>query len=253
MSLVAPTLQWFFTDRLTTQRQASQHTIASYRDTCRLLLRIHARPNRQATVSVGLGRPRRRRRHCVPRAPRNRSRQWPTHPQRPADRDQVTVRLRLAAAPRARHLDRAGVGHPTEAIRQGDRGLPRRRRGGRAVGGAEPSHLGRPARLRADGPGHPDRPAHLRAARPQPRRHCARDRWARPLRRQGPQTAVRPDDRPSQINRRSLAARTRRETHPIPSSSPAPGAASVSTPSNDGSRCTPKPQQRNAPRYEENT
>jgi len=44
MSLVAPTLQGFFTDRLSTQRQASQHTIASYRDTCRLLLQfMHGR------------------------------------------------------------------------------------------------------------------------------------------------------------------------------------------------------------------
>ena len=38
MSLLAPTLQAFFTDRLILQRQASQHTIAAYRDTFRLLL-----------------------------------------------------------------------------------------------------------------------------------------------------------------------------------------------------------------------
>jgi site-specific recombinase XerD len=38
MSLVAPTLQAFFTDRLTRQLQASPRTIASYRDTLRLLL-----------------------------------------------------------------------------------------------------------------------------------------------------------------------------------------------------------------------
>jgi site-specific recombinase XerD len=47
MSSVAPTLQSFFTDGLTTQRQASEHTIASYRDTCRLLLEfIHRRTGR---------------------------------------------------------------------------------------------------------------------------------------------------------------------------------------------------------------
>ena len=47
MSSVAPTLQLFFTDRLTTQRQASEHTIASYRDTCRLLLEfMHRRTGR---------------------------------------------------------------------------------------------------------------------------------------------------------------------------------------------------------------
>ena len=38
MTLLAPTLQAFFTERLMTQRQASPHTIAGYRDTMRLLL-----------------------------------------------------------------------------------------------------------------------------------------------------------------------------------------------------------------------
>ena len=38
MTTIAPTLQAFFTDRLMTQRRASRHTIASYRDTIRLLL-----------------------------------------------------------------------------------------------------------------------------------------------------------------------------------------------------------------------
>ena len=38
MSSLAPLLQGFFSDRLITQRRASAHTIASYRDTIRLLL-----------------------------------------------------------------------------------------------------------------------------------------------------------------------------------------------------------------------
>jgi integrase/recombinase XerD len=38
MTALAPTLQAFFTDRLTRQRQASPHTIAAYRDTWRLLI-----------------------------------------------------------------------------------------------------------------------------------------------------------------------------------------------------------------------
>ena len=37
MTLVAPTLQAFFTERLMRQRQASPHTVAAYRDTFRLL------------------------------------------------------------------------------------------------------------------------------------------------------------------------------------------------------------------------
>jgi integrase/recombinase XerD len=42
MSLLAPTLQAFFSDRLLAQRGASSHTIAAYRDTFRLLLRYAA-------------------------------------------------------------------------------------------------------------------------------------------------------------------------------------------------------------------
>ncbi|MEB3065322.1 site-specific integrase [[Mycobacterium] zoologicum] len=38
MSPVAPTLQAFFTDRLINQRQVSPRTIASYRDSLRLLV-----------------------------------------------------------------------------------------------------------------------------------------------------------------------------------------------------------------------
>ena len=44
MTLIAPTLQAFFTDRLLQQRQASPQTIAAYRDTLRLLLTfVHKR------------------------------------------------------------------------------------------------------------------------------------------------------------------------------------------------------------------
>lgn len=38
MTLVAPTLESFFTDRLAKQRFASPRTVASYRDALRLLL-----------------------------------------------------------------------------------------------------------------------------------------------------------------------------------------------------------------------
>ena len=38
MTLIAPTLQTWFTDRLARQLQASPRTIASYRDTLKLLL-----------------------------------------------------------------------------------------------------------------------------------------------------------------------------------------------------------------------
>ena len=48
MTALAPTLQAFFTDRLTRQRQASPHTVAAYRDTWRLLVAFaSARTSRQ--------------------------------------------------------------------------------------------------------------------------------------------------------------------------------------------------------------
>jgi site-specific recombinase XerC len=43
MTAIAPVLQSFFTDRLMTQLHASPHTIASYRDTMRLLLAYASR------------------------------------------------------------------------------------------------------------------------------------------------------------------------------------------------------------------
>jgi site-specific recombinase XerC len=38
MTALAPTLEAFFTQRLITQKQASRHTIAAYRNAFRLLL-----------------------------------------------------------------------------------------------------------------------------------------------------------------------------------------------------------------------
>jgi site-specific recombinase XerD len=50
MTLIAPTLQAFFTDRLAKQRQASPRTIAAYRDTLRLLLGfVHQQTGKRAS------------------------------------------------------------------------------------------------------------------------------------------------------------------------------------------------------------
>ena len=50
MTLIARTLQAFFTDRLASQRQASPRTIAAYRDTLRLLLVfVHRRTGKPPT------------------------------------------------------------------------------------------------------------------------------------------------------------------------------------------------------------
>ena len=48
MTRLAPVLESFFTDHLMTQRQASPNTVASYRDTYRLLLaHLRARTGKQ--------------------------------------------------------------------------------------------------------------------------------------------------------------------------------------------------------------
>lgn len=50
MTLIAPTLQAFFTERLAQQRQASPRTVAAYRDALKLLLQFtHARTGRSPT------------------------------------------------------------------------------------------------------------------------------------------------------------------------------------------------------------
>jgi len=52
---LAALLQSFFTTRLMTQRKVSPHTIASYRDTFRLLLQFAQKRLRQAPSQLGLG------------------------------------------------------------------------------------------------------------------------------------------------------------------------------------------------------
>ena len=43
MTVLAPTLQAYFTDRLIRQRRVSPHTIRAYRDTIRLLVTFAAK------------------------------------------------------------------------------------------------------------------------------------------------------------------------------------------------------------------
>ena len=68
-------LEGFFTERLMHQRQASPHTIASYRDTFSLLLRfVQERTNKAPSTSVVTGSGCARGR-CLPGSPRTRARQ----------------------------------------------------------------------------------------------------------------------------------------------------------------------------------
>ena len=54
MSALAPTLQAFFTDRLVRERGASPRTIASCRDTWRLLVDFAARRSRRSPSSLDI-------------------------------------------------------------------------------------------------------------------------------------------------------------------------------------------------------
>jgi site-specific recombinase XerD len=54
MTLLAPLLQAFFTDRLVRQRRVSEHTVAAYRDTFRLLLRFAAEKSGRAPSELAL-------------------------------------------------------------------------------------------------------------------------------------------------------------------------------------------------------
>jgi integrase/recombinase XerD len=55
MSLLAPTLEAFFSDRLITQKNASPRTIAAYRDTFRLLLRFAQHQTGQQPCELDFG------------------------------------------------------------------------------------------------------------------------------------------------------------------------------------------------------
>ncbi len=55
MTSLAPILESFFTDRLLTQRQASPHTVAAYRDTLRLLLGFVHRETGKLPAQLDLG------------------------------------------------------------------------------------------------------------------------------------------------------------------------------------------------------
>jgi integrase/recombinase XerD len=55
MTVLAPTLEAFFTDRLLSQRQASPHTIAAYRDAFRLLLGFAADQSGKQPCNLDIG------------------------------------------------------------------------------------------------------------------------------------------------------------------------------------------------------
>ena len=244
MTLIAPTLQAFFSDRLAKQLHASPRTIASYRDTLRLLLCFAQDTDRQSALGAGLGRPRRAADRRVPRPPRDRASQQRTDAQPAAHRDPLAVLLRRAAPPRARRRDRARAEHPTQAVRPTDRHLPHRRGIPRVDRRGATGPLGRPAR---PGDAHaraPRRPAGLRADRGQLRRRRARAPARTSASKAKAASTGRsrsPHDAQAVLavwlnERAGTAGRTR-------CSRPAPADDSPATPSSAASPPTPRPPQ----------
>src|SRR6266487_3241344 len=116
MTALAPILQAFFTDRLIAQRHVSEHTIASYRDTFRLLLgyAVAKTGKKPSALDIAdLDAVDRR----VPRPPRTRPAQQRAHPQQPAGRDPLDVRLRGSAPSRARRGHPAGARDTSKTLR----------------------------------------------------------------------------------------------------------------------------------------
>ena len=148
MSALAPALEAFFTERLISQRHASPHTIASYRDAWRLLLRfIHARTGKEpAQLDLAdLGAP-------VISA-------FLEHLEQERRNSARTRNARLAAIhsffhyaalrhPEHAGADRPGPGHPAQTL-PADRGLlPDQARARRPGGSTRPGQLDRLSRSR---------------------------------------------------------------------------------------------------------
>jgi len=106
MTLLAPTLQAFFTDRLINQKNASPRTIAAYRDTMRLLLRFASEKTGTGTGSTGHRAARRAAGRRFPRPSRARPRQQSPDPQRALGGDPFALPLRRIASSRACAHDR---------------------------------------------------------------------------------------------------------------------------------------------------
>ena len=114
MTLLAPTLQTFFTERLMTQRQASPHTIAGYRDTMRLLLAFAHEQTGKPPSKLELDDLDAELISAFLDAPRDRNAATAPGPATPAWRRSIAVPLRRVQAPRARRGDRTRARDPAK-------------------------------------------------------------------------------------------------------------------------------------------
>ena len=191
MTALAPTLQAFFTDGSSGQRQASPHTIAGYRDTFRLLLRFATDRTRTPACELDfadLDAPLIAAFLTTWRHERGNSVRTRNH--------RLAAIHSLFGYAALRHPEHAasstGPGHPAQAVRTQPGHLPHRRRGRRPARRLRPIHLDRAPRPRHDHTRRPDRATDLRADRLDLRRRRPRRRRARPLPRQRPQATAHP-------------------------------------------------------------
>ena len=132
MTLIAPTLQAWFTDRLMTQKNASPRTIAAYRDTLRLLLAFAQQQVRKEPCQLDF---------ADLDAPligaflnhlEQRPWQQPQDPQRKARSDPLALPILRAAPSRTRRHDRPRDRDPDQTPPANDDLLPRPGRDRRA-------------------------------------------------------------------------------------------------------------------------
>ena len=126
MSDLAPILQGFFTDRMITQKHASEHTIRSYRDTWRLLLAFAQDATGTQPWKLDIGQLDAAPDHRFPALAGNQPRLQPGHPQRPPVRDPFAVPLRIAAGTGQRGRHPARPGHRGQPDGHDDRQLAHR-------------------------------------------------------------------------------------------------------------------------------
>ena len=211
MTLLAPTLEAFFTQHMAGQRQASPRTIGSYRDTWRLFLGYALKKTGTAPASLDIA-----------AIDAGLVSGFLAHLETGRGNTARTRNARLAAMrsffkfAALRHPEHAGtiarvLAIPAKKHGRAIRLLPHRGRGRSADRRTGHHDVARPPRPRPPRPRRPDRAEVQRAYRPDPRRRPGRDRADRPLPRQGTQGPRHPAHRERRRRDPHLAPRAARK------------------------------------------
>jgi integrase/recombinase XerD len=131
-------VQGFFTRRLMQQRQASSHTIASYRDSFRLLLRFAQQRLGVAPQTPDVRAARCAADRCVPRRLADRPRHQRHQPQPSADGDSLVLSLSAFEMPACAAQIQRVLAIPNKRCTRKQIGLPHPRGDRRTAGRARP-------------------------------------------------------------------------------------------------------------------